>query len=419
MSIIQSSSCVSHTYGNVSCAIMDYVKSYFEEEFFKTTHISTKLSSKQLNVARAKAEFWKNKKPMVIMRPRIELDDSSKWFYGSAMMNKMTNSKTDVEFSCTVPMLENKEFGTMIRFGWNRLKITFDVVLVLETYNQQLDIGHALQNQLVPNTPYFINTPLESYIPNSIIYAMADHLGIDRSDTREILFYLNSYAGTPITYKLKNESGNNEFFMLYDTNIEVITSEITIDDGEGVGMVQDTFTIAFNISAEFNGVGTWYLFLKNLNPEFITMPNGKNMGSGDRMIPISSIPLKYDLKLTPGWEIYSTPCYFVSSETIDTTDISSVISRPVANLIRMTLDSGMILNDSMVRFECFKDTKQLRQGKDYEIKIVKDDNKDIGLRIDIITYNCTPDVTYRLFVLVNNFAVNNIASDVTGFTKET
>ena len=39
MSVIQSSSSVSHTYGNVACAIMNYVQSYFDEDFFKTRRV--------------------------------------------------------------------------------------------------------------------------------------------------------------------------------------------------------------------------------------------------------------------------------------------------------------------------------------------------------------------------------------------
>ena len=419
MSIIQSSSSISHTYGNVACVIMNYVQSYFDENFFKTKHISTKLSSKQLNVYMAKKEFWKNKKPMLIMRPRIELDDSSKWYYGSTMMSHITNSKSNVDFADRVTMLDNPEFGTMMKFTWNRLKMLFDVAIVVESYNEQIDIGSSLKNQLIPDTPYYLNTPLESYIPNSLIYKLAEHLGIEKGDLPEILYYLNTYAGVPITYKLKNGSGNNEFFMLYDTNIEIITSEITIDDGESSGMVQDTYTISFSVSAEFNGVGTWYLFLKNSNPEFIKVPNGQNTSANDRIIPITSIPLKYDLRLTPGWEIYSCPCFFVTDMKDDVTDISSQISASVINLIRMTLNSGMKLDGSMVRFECFKDTRRLIPGEGFDINIENDSGKTNGFKIEIITHDCAPNITYRLFILVNNFAVNSIATEATGFNKET
>lgn len=424
MSIMQVDGSITHTYGNVACAVMNYIKSYFTpktedgEEFFRTSHISTKLSSRQLNVYQAKAEFWKNKKPMIIMRPRIDLDDSSKWFYGNAMMSRLTNSRTEACFDCTVPLLENKEFGTMIRFGWNRLTVTFDFVLIFETYNQQINIAHALKNRLVPNCPYPFHTPLESYIPNTVIYNMADHLGIQRADIREILFYLNTYAGSPVTHKLKNSSGNDEFFMLYETNIDLITSEITVDDGEGTGMIQDTFTVSFTVTAEFNAVGSWFLFLMNRNPEFLVAPTGTDIGKEGTMIPIMSIPLKYDLKLTPGWEIFAAPCYMVDAEKDDVTDLSNEVSLQVANLILTSINSEMNPIGTLIRFECFLNTYQLQMGKDYDISIEKDNSSDIGIRVKIITHICRKKATYRVFILVNNFAVNTVAAEVTGFTDE-
>lgn len=420
MSIIRAESKISHTFGNVACAVMEYLKGeYFEKDYFQTEHISTKLSSKQLNVYRAKKDFWKNQKPMLIIRPRIDLDDSSNQFYGSAMTNRMTNSRSQMEFANLVPMLENKEFGTRLAFIWNKLRVTFDIAIVVETYNEQLDKAHMLKNSIDPGNPFPYRTPLEATIPGSLMAYLADHLGVPRDDTSELLYYLNTYAGTPVTYKLKNSSGNHEFFMLYDTNIEMITSEITIDDGEGTGMVQDTYTISFSVSAEFYGVGMWYLMLKNLNPEFLITGTSHEPKVGDTIVPILSIPLKYDLHLGPGWEIYSTPCYVVSDTEKDVTDLTPSISRSVANLIKIILSSGTYLSDSFIRFECFKGTKRLEQGKGYQIDIQLDPSTEHGLSITITTYDCRPYVTYRVFVLINNFAINSIAAEVQGFHKET
>ena len=76
MSILQANASVTHTYGNVACLAMDYIKKYFDDDFFKVTHISTKLGHRQLNIYRTKIEFWKLHKPILLMRPRIEMDDS-------------------------------------------------------------------------------------------------------------------------------------------------------------------------------------------------------------------------------------------------------------------------------------------------------------------------------------------------------
>ena len=38
--------------------------------------------------------------------------------------------------------------------------------------------------------------------------------------------------------------------------------------------------------------------------------------------------------------------------------------------------------------------------------------------IEIVTKQGKPKVTYRMFILINNFAVNNICAEVTEFNKE-
>lgn len=417
MSIMQVDASASHTIGNVTYDIFEYAKSFFDKDFFKTEYISTKLAHKQLNVYMAKKDFWKNKKPMIIMRPRIDIDDNDNDLYGS-IMTRVTNNRSQMVFECLAPLLENREFGTMIRFMWNKLKVTYDIAIVLETYNQQIDKALQLKNNIGPEIPYEFNTALESYIPNSLIYSLADHLGCKRTDTRTILYYLNTYAGTPITYKLKNGSGNDEFFMLYDTNMEITPSQITTDDGESSGMITDTYTISFSITASFRCVGLWYLFLKNKNPEFIVSSIGTNLTENDRIIPICAIPLRYDLKLDPGWEMYSAPCFHVSDLENDVTDLTSQIPESVANLMIMTLDSGMHLSDSFVRFECFKDTLRLTQGVDYHLDINKTTDSDYGITVKVVVHKGNPKVTYRLFVLINNYAVNSICASVTTFNKE-
>lgn len=417
MSIMQIDASVSHTFGNVAYAILEYVKSFFDEDYFKTTHVSTKLAHKQLNVYKARKEFWHNKKPMLIMRPRIDIDDNDNDLYGS-QMTRVTNNKSSMVFECLPTLLENKEFGNMIRFQWNKLKITFDVALVVDTYNQQIDKAIQLKNKIAPEVPYYFRCPLESYIPNSLIFALADHLGLDRKNNREILFYLNTFAGTPITYKLKNGSGNDEYFMLYDTEIEIIPSQITTDDGESSGMITDTYTISFSITASFRVPALWYLFLMNNNREFIVSSIGTDLHDDDRIVPICSIPLRYDLRLTPGWEIYAAPCYFVSDLKDDVTDLTSNIPESVANLMIMTLRSGMMLSDSFVRFVCFEDTRKMVPEVDYTLNIKEDRLSDYGVKIEIVTKQGKPKVTYRMFILINNFAVNNICAEVTEFNKE-
>lgn len=416
MSVIAASSSITHTYGNVSCVAMDYIKSYFSPGYFKTNHISTKMSYRQLDVFRAKHGFWVNPKPMLIMKPRIEMDDSNSYFYGSAMVNRMTNSKLPMEFTNTVSVISDRKYGVNLRLGWNRLKILFDVAIVVETYNQQINIMHALKNRLVPNAPFYINTPLEACIPKGLIYEMAKHLGLECSNTSELLKYMNTYGNVPFTYKLKSGSGRDEFFMLYNTNIETIFSDMgNPDDGDSRGMVADTFVIPFSISMEFYGVGTWYIGLTNLDHSFRIAPSDTELGivsvEDDKVIvPLLSIPLGFNLHLEDGWRILNSPCFSVTKMSDDVTPFGDVIPDEFKELLgKMVVYNKYTKTpfEPFIKFRCFKGRYELPEGeRGYQIDLDK---------LEVHIYDCNQSETYRLFILVNTLMINSIASEVNNF----
>ena len=249
-------------------------------------------------------------------------------------------------------------------------------------------------------------------------------MGTPEEDTAEITKYLNTYGKVPFTYKLKNASGTNEYFMLYGTNVEVVLSDISADDGENIGMITDTYTIGLSMSFEFNAPGSWYVFLRDKNPNFIANPTDSELEAGnkkivgERIVPLLSIPLQYNLRLEEGWKILQSPTYMVTSngigpEYVDETDFAQVIPKAVQNtiaqLVKHNKEHGIPLSP-YIRFRCFKDTKELPVGHN-------------GYKVDlenfkIYTYNCKPKVTYRLFILINNLAIQNLLPQVQEFHKE-
>ena len=413
MSVIQSNGSITHTFGNVSCVAMDYVKKYFADDFFKHTHISTKLAYRQLTAFQSRAEFQKLHKPILILRPRIEINDDAKWFYGSTMMNRVYNARNPMEFASRVDLINDRQNGLSFQFMWNRSKIYYDVIIIVDSFNEQLNIASYLNNMIVPNTPFFIKTALESYIPKNMIYPMADFLKIDRDDTSSILSYLNSNGNTPFTYKFKDGSGNDEFFSLYGTNIEAIASDLSTDDGSEKGLTTDTYTITFTLSLEFNAMGAYFLTLRDDSPKYITCPPGSDISRGDNIIPLFSIPLYEGLRDIPeGWRIIHTPSLLVSDTDIDETDISAVIDKPLAEVIKyqraMHLDQ-----DLFVKFRLFAGYRELEHGKHFEVDI-----KDLN-NPKLFVYNGKPKMTYRLFVIVNNSYIHSITSDLVAFNTET
>lgn len=424
MSIVTSDTSITHTFGNVACVAMDYIRSFFSDGFFKTEHISTKIAYRQLDVFRSKKEFWKNEKPILIVKPRIEMDDSSKAHYGSAMMERITSSKLPMEFSQRVPVITDRQYGVMLRFGWNRFKIYYDVAIVVQTYNEQINIANSLKNKMITLRPFSINTDLEACIPKGITKPIQHHLGIPEDDTAELVKYLNVKGIVPFTYKLKNASGTNEYFMLYNTNIEAVLSDISIDDGDSIGMITDTYTIGLTMSFEFNSPATWYAFLKDANPHYIVNPSDAEMDAGnasvgDRIVPLLTLPTRYNLRLGDGWKILVSPTYMVTTrgkgpDVVDITKFDQVIPKP----IRETL-SGIVKHNNVngiplmpyIQFRCFKDVIELPVGLDgYVVDLEK---------FEIRTYDCKPNITYRFFILINNLAINSITPQVTKFMSNT
>lgn len=413
MSIIYSNSSVTHTFGNVACLAMSYIKKFFGEDYFNVEHISTKLAYRQLNIFKTQNEFWKLHKPMLIIRPRIEMDDSSKYFYGSAYMNKTHNVTSPMEFANTVSLLKDPEMGTSIEFLWNRYKIYYDVVIIVDSYNEQLNLIHHMMNSMVPNAPFMIHSPLEAYIPRCVINGLADHIGLDKeNEIGDIVRYLNTYGNTPFTYKFKNGSGNNEYFALYDTNVEAIISEISFDDGVEKGFITEAFTISFTMSCEFNSMGAFYLMLRDNSDKFIPfMPD--NVSSDNRVIPLYSIPLLFNLGLDPGWRIHSAPPYFVNHGVEkDETNIQALMDTFIKNVL--TYQRHMKLpQDLFVKFRAFKGDVELP-------------NDETGFTVDLsdldnpilTTYDINHKETYRLFIVVNNDYINSITTELNGFNEE-
>ena len=415
MSIRRSNTSITHTFGNVACVALDYVKSFFSEDFFKTTHISTKVAYRQLDVFRSKKEFWKLHKPMLILRPRIELDDSSKWFYNSTEANRVHNAHNGVEFGCMIPLFVDKIHGTNISFLWNRLKIYYDVVIVLGTANSQLNIAHALNNMIVPNSPFMINTSLEGFIPKNIIYSACNRVGIQSKDTPKVLEYMNSLSKVPITYKFKNGSGNNEFFALYPTKIEAIISDISIDDGNNKGLAQDNFTISFTMACGFNCMSTFYCLMNDGNDNMITDPidNTDYLESGACIVPIFTIPILTNFPVKPGWRIASSPMFtvepkYVNGEPIDETDISSIITPSIHQILNHQKGMNLPL-ELFMEFKLYADRTELIPNEDYEIDLDK---------FIIRTKKCIKSATYRLFLLINNAYIHAISSEITKFNQE-
>lgn len=402
---------LAHTYGNVTCQIVEYLKSMFPTNYFSTVHISSTIAYRQFNIFQnSNKEFLKKRKPMLIVRPRIEINDQDVFLYNTYLTRRLTDNYMDTSFTNLQPFIYDAENGNCMKFLLNRLKILFDVTIVTETQIEQLNISHFFKNRVRQDAPFFIQTSLESYIPRELMRLIAEDIGKplydENGSIKPFLDYLNSVSIYPITYKMKNSSGNDEFFRHYPVNIDTTIMGLAIDDGSKKGFVSDMFTTTFTVSTEFNAAGLYYYFAAN--PERIANVDMNIMVEDDKkIIPLFTISSLEVSKPEEGWNVYCAPMYVVMSKP-DITDISGLINNSLKACIDYHKTHGINYNIFM-SYKVIKDNVELTEGIDYKFDIDK---------FELITYNCNPNSTYRFIMYVNTLYINDLINDILNLSEE-
>lgn len=399
---------LAHTYGNVTCFFTEFIKSLFPENYFKTIHISSTIAYRQFNIFQnTNKEFLRKSKPMLIIRPRIELNDQDTFLYNTFLTTRMDDNYMETSFTNLQPFVEDIERGNQIKFLLNRLKMFFDVTIVTETQMEQLNQAHFLKNRIRQEKPFFLRTCLESFIPREMMEIISKDVGIEMYDengsVKEFLDYLNSISIYPISYKMKNSTGNDEFFRFYPVNIDTTISGLAIDDGNKRGMIADAHTISFTVSAEFNGAGLYYYFAQH--PERID-DIMIGIDNEDHILPVFTINNLYTKRFAEGWNLYTSPMYKVepdaSSKKPDVMNIRTLFNNSIHRCIEYHKKHGISLS-TFLQIDIMKDNTMLKRGIDYDIDL---DN------FELITKNINHYSTYRMIVFVNTFYINSLIKDL-------
>lgn len=406
-------SSISHTFGNVTGFITEYVKGLFPKDYFKTVNIASMISYRHFNVLNnTNKDFIKKNKPMLIIRPRIDVLNNDVFLNGSLLTTRITDNFYDRDFGNLQPFVEDLEKGLGIRYLMNRIKMYFDVSIILESQIEQINQAIYLKNIVRQELPFFIETALESNVPREIMQGIAHDANIDINETKTLLDYLNSHSLYPVTYKLKNSTGNDEFFRYYPVQMDSIITGLSMDDGSKKGFVDDSYLINFTIETEFNTAGLYYYYTQEAETvQRISM--NTDIGFSDtqnKVNPSFTIVDLFNQEPPPGWTLYTAPLYKVEGdESSYRLNFEQIINSSIEKTIKFHLEKGMDVGN-VVRIFVIKDTEQLDETKgdfivDYE-------------NLDLITNVVNTTSTYRMIVYVNTLYINTLVSDLLEFEKE-
>ena len=253
---------------------------------------------------------------------------------------------------------------------------------------------------------------MESVIPKKMIAIISKYCNMDLEQNEEyipiLLKRLNACSGYPITYKLRNASATDEWFMYYTHNVIVTFTDLTLESGNKKNMVDDSYNVTFRVTAEFNLPGVYMLDgnLDQLTGIDITLKTKEYQEENDSYFPmytVRNLSSRFPPELN-GMQLYGSTIFQTTAkpnQLEDRVDIKGVLDNDHIRVIRAHRAWNME-PDTLLNFYILKDNDLLSYGTDYTI----DWNT-----LEIVVKKIDNSATYRILMYFNYETVNEILNN--------
>lgn len=412
--ITSAASATSSLYGNVGCAVRELILSHFPYEFFTYVNVSSEMPYRNIRRvfggSNSQREIKKRRKPYMVIRPTYQVPDQDTFLQGVPLTKNIDHMQYNSAVGYLFPVLADTENQYSLKFKLNRDHIEFDVTITLSTLHQQIDLYKAMVNQMCWDRTFAYDAALESIIPKSIIAYMAQMSRIDIYKHPELIpvfiQHLNSISGYPITYKIRNSSAIEEFFMYYKHNLMIAFYDLSIDEPTKKNMIDDNFNINFKVSVDFNLPGLFNLFGSDYAKRSLDVTLMWPEKPGSDEAPMEYIPIytmtslfdKYPMR-KDAFTLFASTIFHLTPDksNSDSVNISSLFDQERRYVLKAHSQFNIPL-ETIIDIIVVKDNIELKPESDYSIDW-------INLTVNI--YNIDKDSTYRAVIYTNNDIIND------------
>lgn len=400
---------LAHTCGNVCAVTKDIFKSNFPDNFFKYENVSTEVAVKQFKKIKNFRDF-KYQKPYVLMEPKILFADPTeahidfyRRLYGVNVTDVLRPTRQRAKF------FYDEDKGSVMDFTVERLKMSFQFTIVLSTEYQQYNVAGHMINSLRIEHPFYQSVMLETIIPDSLIKLVSNEAGIPVYDEDgkpfKFLNYLNSRSNIPIVVEFQPATGFYKFRMVNKTTLLMKYTNLDVGDGDGDGMIKDSYPISINVDMEFNYVsGFVFVAEKEQAPTF-----DLNVGSDSERSEayLSDTVLSLDSTIFHTIQKVIIPNYdaserklkeviaFISEAEEDEIDLHSVLETEYIDIMKKLKEEGVPYS-IFININIYEDEKP-KNDEDYFI-----DYETLTLKIK----KTKEYMTYRMAIYVNSDYLN-------------
>ena len=401
----------SSLYGNVGCAIRQLILSKFPYNYFQYMNVSTEVAFHNLRRqfgSNTNNEISKRKYPQLIVQPVYQVADQDAFLQNVPLTKNDMDIQSNIDRRYLFEVIRDHEYNWALKFKLNRDRIDYDVSVITHTLHQQLDIYKAMVNQMTWDRSFYYPAALEAVIPKTMVEYMSRLCNMDIYTYPEFiptfLRHLNAYSGYPITYKVKNASATDEFFMYYKHNLVVTYTDLSIESANKKNMVDESYTITFRVSVDFNLPGLFILDGADSNMSKLKgflvdkTSTGKGYTDQDEFIPLFSLSDFYNRfpQRKDGLTLYGSFVFTSESKSdSDSADIGLLIEPDHQKAIRFHTHCGM-LDKTICKVYVMKDSEMLPEDQ-YRV------NWDT-MKIEYLH----PDTkaTYRVAIYMNMESIN-------------
>lgn len=403
---------MAYTVGNVVFKTTNMLKNIFGKNFFKHTHIDTRMAFTEFAINSNK-EFLHKNKPTLGIKPVVELLDDDIFLSNTYLTTNMFPMHFDNinggNFNF-LPFFQDSKNRISAGYLMDRIRIVFTVVMNFDTVVEQINMFSILTTMWTQERQILKKTAIEIQLPRPMLQMISVDSGIpinDNGSVEKFLHYMNMHCNRPVTYQMKPSSGHDEFFLYYPLTIEYTPSDYNMDSVEKLGQTIHSAPITFTLTSEFN---TIQLFdyapprgkVMNLDAYDISIEDRKNDGTGKFMIPICTFDNLFTERNEEGWRFFTTRMYKVDHEkgqTEDKLDLSDLFKNTnIREIIKYHNEHG-IDNHIFFNMQVWGLDAQLKEFRDYEF-----DFKTLTL----ITKKLNKRITYRFVIYVDDSYISDL-----------
>lgn len=271
------SSSASTTYGNVMTFVKEKIVSYLPKIDFKDINLSSEIA--YVNTRRrlgrnALREIKKLETPFMTITPRIQVPSGDLFLFDVPLTKNFNNFEYGVDRNTLFWILKNSDDGYFLTYKLNRDRIVFEVEITVDTLIQQTDIWKFMLNAFTWDRPYAVPACLEAMIPREMIRQMGklSNIDVDNPNSNQVptmLQMLNGWSRYPITYKMRNGTAIDEFFMYYQTYLMLNFEDLQIDDVNRKNFADNFYQIRFTCTVDFLIPGMFALIGTKEPPKII------------------------------------------------------------------------------------------------------------------------------------------------------